>query len=65
MHVHRRNSEQILGTLFFIPAFYGGFLPTMIGIIPYAGTSFSTFEMLKKYRASNKVIWPPKKNPWG
>ena len=51
MHVHRRNSEQILGTLFFIPAFYGGFLPTMIGIIPYAGTSFSTYEMLKKYRA--------------
>ena len=23
----------------------------MIGIIPYAGTSFSTYEMLKKYRA--------------
>ena len=28
-------------------ALYRGFLPTMIGIIPYAGTSFSTYEMLK------------------
>ena len=44
---------EILATsfLFLIPAFYRGFLPTMIGIIPYAGTSFSTYEMLKKYRA--------------
>ena len=24
-----------------------GFLPTMIGIIPYAGTSFTTYETLK------------------
>ena len=29
-------------------ALYRGFSPTMIGIIPYAGVSFSTFEMLMR-----------------
>lgn len=28
---------------------YRGFVPTMIGVIPYAGVSFFTFESLKKY----------------
>lgn len=28
-------------------AFYKGFIPTMLGVIPYAGVSFCTFESLK------------------
>ena len=32
-----------------ISSFYRGLLPTMIGIIPYGGVSFSINEMLKKY----------------
>ena len=36
---------------------YRGFTPTMVGIIPYAGTSFSTYEMLKKHWAEkNKAL---------
>ena len=36
---------------------YRGFTPTMVGIIPYAGTSFSTYEMLKKYwTEQNKAL---------
>lgn len=30
-------------------ALYRGIVPTLIGIIPYAGTSFSTYEMLKRH----------------
>jgi solute carrier family 25 protein 42 len=29
-------------------AFYRGFTPTVLGVIPYAGTSFFTYETLKK-----------------
>jgi len=49
-----RNIFHVFSTIYHregVLAFYRGFLPTMIGIIPYAGTSFSTYEMLKKYRA--------------
>lgn len=28
---------------------YKGYIPTMLGVIPYAGTSFFTYETLKKY----------------
>ncbi len=28
-------------------AFYKGFTPTMLGVVPYAGVSFCTFETLK------------------
>ena len=30
-------------------ALYRGFVPTIIGVIPYAGVSFFTFESLKKF----------------
>lgn len=33
-------------------SFYRGFTPTMAGIIPYAGTSFFTYEQLKLFWAS-------------
>lgn len=29
-------------------AFYKGFVPTMLGVVPYAGVSFCTYETLKK-----------------
>ena len=38
-------------------ALYRGFLPTMLGIVPYAGTSFSTYEMIKKQWNANEM--PP------
>merc|ERR1719219_1395000 len=49
-----RNIFHVFSTIFHregLLAFYRGFLPTMIGIIPYAGTSFSTYEMLKRHWA--------------
>ncbi len=30
-------------------ALYRGFVPTIVGVIPYAGVSFFTFETLKKF----------------
>lgn len=32
---------------------YRGFAPTMLGVIPYAGTSFFTYETLKRLRAES------------
>ena len=32
-----------------ITAIYRGFVPTMLGVIPYAGSSFYCYEMQKKY----------------
>lgn len=32
-----------------IPALYRGFVPTILGVIPYAGTSFFTYEQLKAF----------------
>jgi len=31
-----------------IRSLYRGFTPTVVGVIPYAGTSFFTYETLKK-----------------
>ena len=34
---------------------YGGITPTLLGIVPYAGISFATFETLKtRYKESHK-----------
>lgn len=32
---------------------YRGFTPTMLGSIPYSGTSFFTYESLKKFHAGS------------
>lgn len=46
MHVFVRISrEEGLKTL------YRGFTPTMLGVVPYAGLSFFTYETLKKLHA--------------
>lgn len=46
MHVFGRISrEEGLKTL------YRGFTPTILGVIPYAGLSFFTYETLKKLHA--------------
>lgn len=46
-------------TKFPLKGFYQGFLPTILGIIPYAGVSFSVFECLKqklqKFNGSDNV----------
>jgi len=44
-----------------ITGFYQGYFPTMLGIIPYAGTSFFTFESLKSWycRAYGTEEIPP------
>lgn len=35
-------------------AFYRGYLPTLLGVIPYAGLSFFTYDTLKHhYRGNN------------
>ena len=45
---------------------YRGFTPTMVGIIPYAGTSFSTYEMLKRHwadKANEEGLTPTEPKP--
>ena len=37
-------------------AFYKGFVPTMLGVVPYAGVSFCTYETLKK---THRGKWTP------
>ena len=32
-------------------ALYRGFVPTILGVVPYAGVSFFTFETLKRFWA--------------
>lgn len=53
LHVFVRISrEEGLKTL------YRGFTPTMLGVIPYAGLSFFTYETLKKLHAGNALPLP-------
>ncbi|XP_003739755.1 mitochondrial coenzyme A transporter SLC25A42 [Galendromus occidentalis] len=33
-------------------ALYRGFVPSLLGVIPYAGTSFFTYEFLKRHRST-------------
>lgn len=48
LHVFVRISrEEGLKTL------YRGFTPTILGVMPYAGLSFFTYETLKKLHAGN------------
>jgi len=52
MHVFVRISrEEGLKTLF------RGFTPTMLGVIPYAGLSFFTYETLKKLHFGNFHVY--------
>lgn len=50
LHVFVRISrEEGLKTL------YRGFTPTILGVVPYAGLSFFTYETLKKLHAGNAI----------
>ncbi|CAL4117018.1 unnamed protein product, partial [Meganyctiphanes norvegica] len=40
-------------------ALYRGFTPTIIGVIPYAGTSFGIYETLKQYHKENSTAEKP------
>ncbi|XP_006820558.1 solute carrier family 25 member 16-like [Saccoglossus kowalevskii] len=40
-----------------IKAFYRGFTPTIIGMVPYAGLSFYTYETLKAFFLTNFTEW--------
>merc|ERR1719219_279446 len=64
-----RNIFHVFSTIFHregLLALYRGFLPTMFGIIPYAGTSFSTYEMLKRHwadKACEEGLTPTEPKP--
>uniref|UniRef100_A0A4W5N331 Solute carrier family 25 member 42 n=1 Tax=Hucho hucho TaxID=62062 RepID=A0A4W5N331_9TELE len=52
MHVFVRISrEEGLKTL------YRGFTPTILGVVPYAGLSFFTYETLKKMHAGTRLAF--------
>ena len=54
LHVFVRISrEEGLKTL------YRGFAPTILGVVPYAGLSFFTYETLKKAHAGKVLPLPP------
>lgn len=55
MAVTHREKYNSLGAVFRktikregLGAVYKGYLPTILGVIPYAGTSFFTYETLKR-----------------
>lgn len=51
LHVFVRISrEEGLNTL------YRGFTPTILGVVPYAGLSFFTYETLKKLHAGTGML---------
>lgn len=54
LHVFVRISrEEGLKTL------YRGFAPTILGVVPYAGLSFFTYETLKKVHAGQYCCHQP------
>lgn len=55
LHVFVRISrEEGLKTL------YRGFAPTILGVMPYAGLSFFTYETLKKVHAGGSCFRQPR-----
>ena len=42
-----------------VSGFYGGLGPTLCGIIPYAGISFASFDLLKKYMPKDELGHTP------
>ena len=35
---------------------YRGYVPTLLGVVPYAGTGFFTYETLKRLQRGNFII---------
>ena len=63
--VHEQRYRSILHTLTSIPkqeggliALYRGFSPAIIGMIPYAGTAFYTYEVFKSFAMDNPLLRP-------
>ncbi len=63
--VHQKKYNGIWNTLTLIPkqegglkALYRGFSSTIIGMIPYAGTAFYTYEVLKSFALDNPLLQP-------
>jgi hypothetical protein len=57
-----RRESQGKGTAFpGLRALYRGFFPTMLGIIPYAGVSFFTYDTLKHIAADHNLTTIPYK----
>lgn len=61
--VHESKYRSILHTLTSIPkqeggliALYRGFSSTIIGMIPYAGTAFYSYEVLKSFAINNRYL---------
>ena len=47
-------------------ALWRGWLPSVIGVIPYVGLNFSVYETLKDMvlKAYGKQALPPQSSPW-
>ena len=44
-------------------SFYRGYLVTVLGMIPYAGLSFSSFDRIKQILITNKVMYFTRESP--
>ena len=57
--IHRLSEEGKTFSFGRLAGFYQGFIPTILGIIPYAGVSFFTFEStkqwIKRFRRKNSL----------
>ncbi|CAF0877849.1 unnamed protein product [Brachionus calyciflorus] len=45
-----------------LTSFFRGYLITILGMVPYAGISFSSFEHIKKYVLNRKIIYMTSKS---